>query len=53
VQETLQTLKITSACFTFDQPDKVKPVVFSLYKKTGQQLEVQLPPHAVVQLSLK
>jgi alpha-N-arabinofuranosidase len=38
---------------TFDQPDKVKPVVFNGAKKEGDDLVVDLPAASVVVLELK
>jgi alpha-L-arabinofuranosidase len=38
---------------TFDQPDKVKPAVFSRARKDGDELVVELPAESVVVLELK
>src|SRR5437763_1860773 len=38
---------------TFDNPDKVKPVVFNGAKLSGNNIEVKLPPFSVVVLTLK
>ncbi|MFT3824804.1 MAG: alpha-N-arabinofuranosidase [Chitinophagaceae bacterium] len=48
---------ITSAklqdCNTFEQPDKIKPVVFNGASLKGGSLQVKLPPFSVVVLTLK
>lgn len=38
---------------SFDNPDKIKPVVFTNAKLSGNSLRVQLPPYSVVMLTLK
>lgn len=38
---------------SFDNPDKIKPAIFSNAKISGNILQVQLPPNAVVVLTLK
>ena len=38
---------------TFGQPDKVKLASFTLYKKTGNGLSVDLPPMSVVLVTVK
>ncbi len=48
---------ITSAKFTdintFEEPDKVKPAAFNDYKKSGEQLSVNLPPMSIVLITLQ
>jgi alpha-L-arabinofuranosidase len=38
---------------TFDDPDKVKPVAFTDFKKNGNTLTVNLPPMSVTLITLK
>jgi alpha-N-arabinofuranosidase len=38
---------------SFDEPNKIQPVVFNDAKISGNTLQVKLPPFAVVMLTLK
>lgn len=38
---------------TFDQPDKVKPSEFRQFKRSGNTIELDLPPFSVVVLAVK
>ncbi len=38
---------------TFDEPGKIKPSTFKQFKRTGSQLEIEVPPFSVVVLSIK
>jgi alpha-N-arabinofuranosidase len=54
---TVQGQVLTSAAFTdintFDQPAKVKPVVFTGAQKQGDDLVVEMPAESIVVLELK
>ncbi|MVN22561.1 alpha-N-arabinofuranosidase [Mucilaginibacter arboris] len=55
--KTVQGRILTSSKFndynSFDQPNKIKPTVFTSAKKQGNQLVAELPPLSVVVLTLR
>ena len=38
---------------TFEQPDRIKPVLFSDFKKNGDKLSVNMPPMSVILVTIK
>jgi len=53
VEARILTGETMQAHNTFDQPDRVKPAGFTDYSLAGGRVDLQLPTHSVVVLSLK